>query len=728
MKILSILFFLFPIIVAAQIDSKATYETRALYQNLMDVSQENLLFGHQDDLAYGIGWWAVDGRSDVKEVCGDYPAVYGWDIGDIHKSENLDGVNFENMKGWIREAYSRGGINTISIHLDNPVTGGNAWDNAEAVPYIIPGGDLHEAYTNTLNMIGTFLNDLKTEDSVYIPIIIRPYHEHNQTWPWWGTGSCSEEEFIELWKMTVHYFKDTLNIHHLLYAISPQDVTSASGYFSRYPGDDYVDILGLDYYNLTSSGQISTLANTLDMLGKEAKIRGKITALTETGIDEIPIKTWWTDYLYETYNYSEDSRRTAWALVWRNKDVTHYFAPYAGEASADNFVEFYDKPDSYFESDLPEMYFLSANDSIAPQLTLQTEAACTAYSSPVTIKLISDERAYLRYSFTDKDYVAMEYEFQSGQGGYLHKTDIAVEHGNDYTIYIRASDISDNFTSSSVIINISVDTTKQLLHWNQYNYDDSSWDEGAAPLGFNATGLNTEVTDQQTIYFRKKIALPDSLNGLGLLIKGHDGFVVYSNGVEIDRINMPSNEAIDYYTSAIDDNDVTKVVVFDEQELNKLEKDNIIAIEVHKASGDSMDISFDAQLFNNEGIYLNLGSKWKYYDKGNEPETQILTKVEDNLDAEIPVYFILHQNHPNPFNSRTAISYSLLATSKVDLSIYNVTGQKIRTLVSREQKAGEHIFYWDAIGYASGIYFYKLMAKSQNQNAFFRTRKMILTK
>ena len=55
---------------------------------------------------------------------GAYPAVYGWDVGDIHRDRNLDRVSFRRMKSWIREADVRGGINTISMHLDNPVPAG----------------------------------------------------------------------------------------------------------------------------------------------------------------------------------------------------------------------------------------------------------------------------------------------------------------------------------------------------------------------------------------------------------------------------------------------------------------------------------------------------------------------------------------------------------------------------------------------------------------------------
>lgn len=338
------------------VDSLATPETVALFRNLKSLALERVLFGHQDDLAYGVGWEAEAGRSDVQSVCGDYPAVYGWDLGDIGQETNLDGVNFDNMKGWIREAYSRGGINTISMHLDNPVSGGNAWDNSEAVRHILPGGLHHSGYLATLNLIAEFLKDLKTEDGTRIPIIFRPYHEHNHTWSWWGANSCTVEEYNALWRMTVEYLRDGQEIHHLLYAISPQEIASEEAYLERYPGDGWVDILGHDDYRLWSRGYVTQLGQTLDLIATMAEARGKISALTEVGVDQVPQPNWWTDYLLAALKYSEASRKTAWALVWRNASESHFFAPYPGHPSVDNFLMFYGDSLTAFESDLPEMY------------------------------------------------------------------------------------------------------------------------------------------------------------------------------------------------------------------------------------------------------------------------------------------------------------------------------------------------------------------------------------
>ena len=195
------------------VDSRATVETVALYEFLRTFAGTGTMFGHQDDLAYGIGWWAQVDHSDVKAVCGDYPAVFGWDLGDINRQNNLDGVNFDNMIDWMKQINDFGGIITISMHLDNPVTDQNAWDNSEAVSSILPGQSENMKYRSTLQHIADFLDRIKTSEGTYIPVILRPYHEHNHTWSWWGANSCTPAEYNALWQMTVEYFRDESNLH-----------------------------------------------------------------------------------------------------------------------------------------------------------------------------------------------------------------------------------------------------------------------------------------------------------------------------------------------------------------------------------------------------------------------------------------------------------------------------------------------------------------------------------
>ena len=164
---------------APPIDKKATKETITLYTNLKKLLNKGIMFGHQDDLAYGVGWKYEPGKSDIKEVTGDYPAVYGWELGHLEMDHpvNLDSVPFDKMKGFIREAYDRGGVITISWHLRNPLTGKTAWDPEKGtVASILPGGQKHELYKGWLDKLTAFMLDLKGKKREYIPETFRPFH------------------------------------------------------------------------------------------------------------------------------------------------------------------------------------------------------------------------------------------------------------------------------------------------------------------------------------------------------------------------------------------------------------------------------------------------------------------------------------------------------------------------------------------------------------------------
>ena len=334
------------------VDKFAENQAIRLFNFLRDSSKNGVMFGHQDDLAYGVGWQSERNRSDIKESCGQYPAVFGWDIGGVGKKHNLDGISFEDITILIREADKMGGIITISMHLDNPITGNDAWDNTPVVDQILPGGTHHEEYLATLKLVADFLNKQQNKQGQHIPIIFRPYHEHNQPWPWWGMTACSKDNFIALWRMTIDFFKSDCRLHHLLYTISPQDPKNIDGYLNRYPGDDYVDILGIDSYSLWDQKSVSELSKILFDLTEVARQRGKVTALTEVGIENIPIAKWWTNYLLRALKNGEYPNEIAWALVWRNESLNHHFGPFLGHSSQEDFLRFFQDPATFFLSDI----------------------------------------------------------------------------------------------------------------------------------------------------------------------------------------------------------------------------------------------------------------------------------------------------------------------------------------------------------------------------------------
>ncbi|MCP4634100.1 MAG: T9SS type A sorting domain-containing protein [candidate division Zixibacteria bacterium] len=79
----------------------------------------------------------------------------------------------------------------------------------------------------------------------------------------------------------------------------------------------------------------------------------------------------------------------------------------------------------------------------------------------------------------------------------------------------------------------------------------------------------------------------------------------------------------------------------------------------------------------------------------------------------LPQITSLHQSYPNPFNAQTTIKYDLLNAGVIDLSVYNIMGQKVEVLFKGEQTTGNHEVVWNAQNYASGIYFYKLTTDKQ---------------
>jgi hypothetical protein len=101
----------------------------------------------------------------------------------------------------------------------------------------------------------------------------------------------------------------------------------------------------------------------------------------------------------------------------------------------------------------------------------------------------------------------------------------------------------------------------------------------------------------------------------------------------------------------------------------------------------------------------------------------LASNVQSN---HIPVEFALEQNYPNPFNPQTTISYSLPRAMQVSLTVFDLMGREVQTLVSGLEQAGRHTTRWDAANHAgrrlpAGIYYYQIRAGS-----FIETKKMIL--
>ncbi len=347
------------------IDAHATAETKALYHNLHKLSKQYILFGHQHATEYGHGWRGDDNRSDVKSVTGAHPAVIGVDFSGLSGRPDEQVENEKKLlQKNIQDTYNRGGVITASWHFSNPASaGGFYWKDsvsAEAVKLIIPGGSHHEKYKTILQNIAGLAKSLKGKDGKSVPVIFRPYHEFDGDWFWWGRAHCSIDEFTKLWKFTVAYLRDSLQVHNFIYAFSPDNkfITEAQ-YLQRYPGNEWVDMLGIDNYGDWGRDGIYKLdsgLHKLKIVSNYAIKANKMAAFTETGLESIPNKTWWTETLLKTLKAAK--LQLAYVLVWRNDAAspTHYYAPFPGQVSEPDFIKFYNDPYSLFEKDVKGLY------------------------------------------------------------------------------------------------------------------------------------------------------------------------------------------------------------------------------------------------------------------------------------------------------------------------------------------------------------------------------------
>lgn len=308
-------------------------------------------FGNEDSTAYGIGWHGDADRSDIKSVCGAHPAVYGWDLFGIelgHK-QNGDGVDFGLICRRMQEAHERGGINTVSWHAYNPVTRKDAWTVRRTVQEILPGGSHHQNFVADLERVAAFFEQCRGAQGELLPVIFRPFHEHTGGWFWWGANTTTVEEYNALFRFVVHHLRETRGMRQLLFALSPvaSDVQTKAAYLQRYPGDEYVDVLGVDCYYQSDA---SILTTALEAVVDLARDRGKVAALTEFGIDgglsasRSPVEHWFTRSFLTPLRQSAKASYIAYAMTWRNARPDHCFVPYPLHPGASGFKAFCDDP------------------------------------------------------------------------------------------------------------------------------------------------------------------------------------------------------------------------------------------------------------------------------------------------------------------------------------------------------------------------------------------------
>lgn len=351
------------------VDKNASTETAALFYNLRNLGKSKTLIGQQD--AFN-SFYQNSGSSDIKKTTGNDPSILGSDFMFITDKDNPNNNWYVQQENKIiqdtKDAYNKGIINTFCWHLREPYNEKSFYSadmtseqRTDAFKSLAPGGKFNDWYKKKLDKVASVVSNLKDTNGKQIPIIFRPFHEFDGNWFWWGANYCTAEEYISVYRFTVNYLRDTKNVHNILFAFSPDNsYTTSSSYLSRYPGDDYVDVLGMDNYgdfdNKGTSG--ASLANSkLKLISDLAISKNKIAALTETGYrvtSTTPaINNWFSTYLYDAI--TNNNLQIAYVMFWNNTS-SGYYVPTPGTSNVADFQNFTLKSKIILQNNISKMY------------------------------------------------------------------------------------------------------------------------------------------------------------------------------------------------------------------------------------------------------------------------------------------------------------------------------------------------------------------------------------
>ncbi len=375
---------------AVPADPKALPQTVALYERLKAMEGKKLMLGQQDTFAVGATFEANKpenlGKSDIYASVGKYPGVAGFDIGhlevyytaerdpefakiipgmdrtggDFERGMNIDNISFDAMREEIRYAYEQGSVVTISWHSVNPLTAGEygpanrTWEES-VIRDVLPGGKLHERYNLYLDAFIAYNATLLDSNGEQIPYIFRPYHEHSGDWFWWCIDSSENpndgtawsgnggrlntpEDYAALYRYTVKYLWEH-DVHNLLFCVCPDRSrlpyeNLAEKWMEGYPGDDVIDLFGLDNYWDARTGshpdggkeQFSRFVGSIETLVDLAEQHGKMAALTEMGLPNEQVmleaglegRAPYTQWLLKAVQTNEKTKKLLYGLTWRS--------------------------------------------------------------------------------------------------------------------------------------------------------------------------------------------------------------------------------------------------------------------------------------------------------------------------------------------------------------------------------------------------------------------------
>lgn len=346
-----------------------TNRTRQLLHNLVKIGRsDQVILGHQSTNTLSkTGWRGLD-ESDFKDVTGQFPGMVAYDIGGIERGNDrvwLDGTTSRVVDA-IKYAYGKGLLVSISWHTRNPIDvnydqknragNGKVKDFGNTVNKILNNKTIQQTYLKWLDMLATFFDQLVDDSGVEIPVLFRPFHECTGKWFWWGTERCSDEEYIKLYRLTHEYLSKQKGVNNILWVYNTDRVSSEEEYTKRYPGNDYIDLCSMDFYdyeNYKPDVLKARLSKSLDAMRSASKKLNKSYFIAEGG------KKNNTDVSYFTARCTQFFPKDLVAFCFWVNSKNNYYVPFKGDPNAEDFKKMIRQNGLLLEDDVRKLKIYS---------------------------------------------------------------------------------------------------------------------------------------------------------------------------------------------------------------------------------------------------------------------------------------------------------------------------------------------------------------------------------
>lgn len=327
-------------------------------------NEDTVIIGEQVNSYSEIGT-PSDVLNRFYNASGKYPGIIGVDVGGyglkLTGEQCPDYIKSQVFCEYVDYA-AQGGIIQLHTHMAMPTETWDpenqvfrsALDGAEAWAEVVTEGTaLNETFKKALQIEGEYI---KLFDDLGIPVTWRPFHEMNANWFWWGVSvngkTIDASYFSDLWIYMYEYY-EKMGLDDLIWVYSPNNANGFIDVMYTYPGDDYVDIVGLDWY---TDG-----AYEIDGTGRSyAKLMNteKITNVCEFGIsgdiqcddrDLQKLTFSCLDFENMVKQMFSDGYKVAYILTWTAQDSIDWWG-YAEEMMAGGTFIDRDTLPKYFEA------------------------------------------------------------------------------------------------------------------------------------------------------------------------------------------------------------------------------------------------------------------------------------------------------------------------------------------------------------------------------------------